>query len=169
MTESRSDRRKIQIVDRAEQMRIIRAATVPMVIILVFALIAQLFFDFQLRRLASGHAVEITGLTRRFVSTLLFFVLATGYHTMSSIRLSNRVSGAAYRIKETLRAFRSGDTSVRARLRDGDLHTGVADELNSFLEWAEPQISAEPGRGRIGERPAGAESREDVAAASPVS
>jgi hypothetical protein len=142
MSESRTERRKIRIVDRPDQLRIVRSATYPMIAILVFALLAQAFFDFQLQRLAIGQGVEITGLARRFTSTLLFFTLATGWHIASSIRLSNRASGAAYRMKETLRQFREGNGAVRANLRDGDLHQALAGELNSFLDWAEPRLSA---------------------------
>lgn len=143
------DRRRAVLVDRGLQWRIILSVSIPMVSILVLVLGTQLVFDFLVRNGKLDVYGKVLGLPERAVSAVLFFVFATAYHTAHSLRMSQRIAGAAYRMRTVLKAFRDGDAGARIKLRDNDLHTELSREINTTLDW----VSGEPGRSNAERRP----------------
>jgi len=104
--------------------------------VLVSALVVVTVASRQLL-LAAGTAW--LGAGRQTEHTLLIaaacFVLASGMLVLvQSLRLANRVAGPEYRLIEVLRRIRSGDLTVRAHLRRGDLLRDLAGECNALLE-----------------------------------
>ena len=71
-----------------------------------------------------------------FLTAMGFLILATFFFLLNSLRMSHRIAGPIYRLATTLKQVRQGDVNVRSHLRDGDLLTELADEMNEFLDWA---------------------------------
>ena len=52
-----------------------------------------------------------------------------------ALKVSQKIAGASYRMRQVLGAYRDGDKSARIKLRDGDLHNALADDINATLDW----------------------------------
>ena len=70
--------------------------------------------------------------------------------------------GPAYRIAQSLRRIREGDTRFQVRLRDGDELQSILDELNPLIEELEQQRPTPESQGESG-------SEERAPATEPVS
>lgn len=139
----RKNLRKSVIVDRAVQARIVLETSLPMIGCLVFALFVEMFYRYQVTIGNVDPTTRIMGFPIDRLSMLLFFVSASTMHLASALNASQKVAGASYRIAKTLREYRSGDTSIRVRLRDGDYHFALADDVNDFLDWVQRGAQAE--------------------------
>jgi hypothetical protein len=131
------DRRSRFVVNAALQRRIVMSFTLPMVIVLVVALGVQFFLGAQLKSRLVEQGLEVSGLLTQVVASIAFFVIASAYLVITSLRNSHRVAGASYRIQETLKTFRGGDRKIRANLRKDDYLMALADDVNAFLDWLE--------------------------------
>jgi hypothetical protein len=163
MPKPQTERRRQFIVNRELQLKIILSVSLPMLVILLIVVGIQLALDHGVRAGTIAVDATIFGIPERIVSVVLFFLFATLFYVMFALNVSHRVAGASYRLSETLKAFQRGDQKVRARLRDGDLHFELADDINAFLDWVESRDAAnvaysekaDPGAGDPSEEPAG--------------
>lgn len=148
------DRRRQLVVDPAGQRKITTSVALPMLAILFAVLCIQMVLDYNLRRGTLDVDGTILGMPERSVSAVLFFLFATAYQLVHALRVSNRISGAAYNVRKTLNAYKQGDRSARVVLRKGDLTFEVAEDVNALLDWFETTRGAdktgaaksEPGR-----------------------
>jgi hypothetical protein len=83
---------------------------------------------------AAQAEVELPTLLPLFVALMIFMVSACGALFVQAFRLSHRVAGPAYRICQSLKQIRNGDTGFRVHLRKNDFLFEVADELNTLLD-----------------------------------
>ena len=135
-------RRRVVVTDGTMQGRMVLSVSIPMVILLLLVLGAQLVFDHLIRTGTLDVDGRILGLPERSLSAVLFFVFATVYHVLNTLRVSHRIAGASHNMESVLRAFRSGDRTARVHLREGDLPQSLAAEINATLDW----ISGEAGQ-----------------------
>jgi hypothetical protein len=129
------DRRRKVVVDPALQRRIVLSVSMPMVVILLIVLGAQVVFDWNVRHGTLDVDGRVFGLPERALSAAMFFVFATLWQAVHALKVSQRIAGSVHRIREDLRAYRSGDRDVRVRLRANDLHSDLAAEINATLDW----------------------------------
>jgi len=149
-------RRRVVVTDGTMQGRLLLSVSIPMVILLLLVLGAQLVFDHLVRTGTLDVDGRVLGLPERSLSAVLFFVFATMYHVMNTLRVSHRIAGASHNMERVLRAFRSGDRTARVQLREGDLPQSLAAEINATLDWA----SGEAGQHRGEQASAGSASQE---------
>ncbi len=64
-----------------------------------------------------------------------FLLVSLAVVVVQAMRVAHRVAGPEYRLIQTLRRIRTGDLTVRAHLRHGDLLRGLATEVNELVEW----------------------------------
>jgi len=129
------DRRRVVVTDSTMQGRIVLSVSVPMLLLLLLVLGAQLVFDHLVRTGTLDVQGRILGLPERSLSAVLFFVFATLYHVANTLRVSHRMAGASHNMERVLRAFRSGDRTARVQLREKDLPQSLAAEINATLDW----------------------------------
>lgn len=158
------ERRQAWIVDPRMQRRFVLSASWPLVVILGVMIVVQLVLDAQVAEQLRRHELVLKGFGLRSLSLALFAVFALVYVALMSLRLSHRVAGASYRLRETLKSFRRGDRLARAELRDGDLLKGLEAETNEFLDWAQKTLRASAVRGGPAQR-----TEQTVAAGKPAS
>lgn len=144
-------RRRDVVSDGPMQGRIVLSVSVPMIVLLLLVLGAQLVFDHLVRTGTLDVQGKVLGLPERSLSAVLFFVFATLYHVANTLRFSHRIAGASQKMERVLRAFREGDRQARVRLREEDLPQSLAAEINATLDW----FSGEAGQldGRAGSAP----------------
>lgn len=102
------------------------------------------------RQLLLAAGAALVGSQRQTEHVLLLaaagFVLASiTLVLVQTVRIGNRVAGPEYRLIQVLRRIRSGDLTVRAHLRTGDLLRPLASECNALLEW----LNENPPQGSI--------------------
>ena len=85
--------------------------------------------------------IEVPSIPPTLISIAVLVMACLGFVVYTALHISHRVAGPSYRMRQTMKAFRSGDTEVRARLRKGDYLTKLADELNELLDWTQQQIA----------------------------
>lgn len=149
-------RRRVVVTDGSMQGRMVLSISIPMLVLLLLVLGAQLVFDHLVRTGSLDVDGRILGLPERSLSAVLFFVFATLYHVMSTLRVSHRIAGASHNMERVLRAFRSGDRTARVHLRESDLPQSLAAEINATLDW----VAGEAGQ-HEGERASAPEPRPD--------
>ena len=137
------NRRRRLIVNHAQQTALIKAVAWPPLVTMVIALIGVAVFVY--------HVLEpLPALERRssmitlVLAGALFVLGATGYIVYHAVHVSHHVAGPAYRIAADLRKVREGDLAHRIRLRRGDFHAELADEVNEFLAWVEARSARAP-------------------------
>jgi len=135
----KDERRKIIVVDKKLQSRIIFSVTWPMAMLLGLTLVIMYFFGLHLKAEAAKTGTIVEGLDALFLSICFLFGYATVANVLVALSFSHKVAGAAYRITQTLRSFRKGERATRAHLRKGDFHMDLADEVNSFLDWIDQE------------------------------
>ena len=136
MGESPKNRRRTLVVDGKLQARIVLSTSIPMVACLVFATVVEMFYR---RQVALGHLSTdgtIFGMPDHQLGLLLLFVSASMTQLVSALLSSQKVAGTAYRIGRVLESYREGNRAARVTLRKGDYQTGLAEDLNRFLDWA---------------------------------
>lgn len=140
------NRRKKLIVLPDLQLRMIRqAAFWPLATLVVASTLVGIAWRQVLREAAEleGQLTSLAWLLGAFallVGSAVFVIL---YQAML---FSNRVAGPVYRIHKALADVRAGDLAVRVHLREKDLLTETADELNSTLDvLAQRVVAAERG------------------------
>jgi hypothetical protein len=154
-------RRRVVVNDGSMQGRIVLSVSVPMFVLLLLVLGAQLVFDHLVRTGTLDVDGRILGLPERSLSAVLFFVFATLYHVTSTLKFSHRIAGASHNMERVLRAFRAGDKAARIRLREEDLPQSLAAEINATLDW----VSGEAGQ-HEGERASAPDRAPDEAPAT---
>jgi hypothetical protein len=45
-------------------------------------------------------------------------------------------------LRETLKSFRNGERDISAKLRDGGFLMELQDDMNTFLDWAQDNVSS---------------------------
>lgn len=153
-------RRRVVVTDGSMQGRIVLSVSIPMFVLLLLVLGAQLVFDHLVRTGTLDVDGRILGLPERSLSAVLFFVFATLYHVTNALRVSQRIAGASHNMERVLRAFRSGDRAARVHLREEDFPQTLAAEINATLDW----VAGEAGQ-HEGERASAAERARDEAPA----
>jgi hypothetical protein len=152
-------RRRVVVNDGSMQGRIVLSVSIPMFLLLLVVLGAQLVFDHLVRTGTLDVDGRILGLPERSLSAVLFFVFATLYHVTNTLRVSHRIAGASHNMERVLREFRSGDRTARVRLREEDFPQSLASEINATLDW----VSGEAGQHR-GEAPGRDPARDEAPA-----
>ncbi len=136
MSTPRHKRRRL-IVDPEQQSRIVFGiAWLPAVSIGLAALAMAWLYRVVDEETAQA-GVLVRSLLPAFLCGICFQFLAIAILLWNSLKVSHRVYGPIYRMTKTLEAVREGDLGVRARLRDGDHLTELAQHLNGFLDWLE--------------------------------
>lgn len=131
------NRRRILFVDRPMQNRIILSVAWAPALALTVTSLMLLWFCNNLAAEAEATRQELPSLLPTYVTVLGFLGFAATFVMMTALRTSHRVVGPVVAFKRTFDSIKAGDLSSRTRLRDGDYLTGVADEVNGFLEWLE--------------------------------
>jgi hypothetical protein len=141
MAPRKKNERRTVLVDKALQARIVLSTSLPMIACLVFATGLDLYYQ---RQVALGHVdadSTIFGMPGHRLGMLLLFVSASMTLLVSSLLSSQKIAGTSYRIRQVLSEYRSGNRSVRVRLRKGDYQSQLADDLNEFLDWVAPRAT----------------------------
>jgi hypothetical protein len=129
------DRRRRIVIDPALQRRIVLSVSMPMLAILLMVLGVQMVVDWNVRHGTLDVEGRVFGLPERVLSAVMFFVFATLWQVIHALKVSQRIAGSVHRIREDLRAYRSGDADMRVRLRGDDVHVELAAEINATLDW----------------------------------
>lgn len=146
-------RRRILVGDGSVQGRIVLSVSLPMLVILLLVLGAQLVFDHLVRAGTLDVDGRFLGLPERSVSAVAFFVFATLYHVTNTLKVSQRIAGASHKMEQVLRDYRNGDRSARVRLRSEDIPRSLADEINATLDWCSGEAGQLRGEGAsVGDR-----------------
>ncbi|MEZ5064244.1 MAG: hypothetical protein R3B81_05885 [bacterium] len=130
------NQRRVVLVNKRVQARIILSTSLPMIGCLVFAVVVELFYQRQidLGRIAPGGT--IFGMPSERLGMLLMFVSAATTQLVTALLASQKVAGTSYRIAQTLNEYRSGNRAIRVHLRKGDFQQNLAHDLNDFLDWS---------------------------------
>ena len=136
------NRRKKLIVLPELQLRMIRqAAFWPLATLVIASTIVGIAW-----RQVLGEAAELEGQFHSLAWLLAAFALLVGSAVFvilyQAMLFSNRVAGPVYQIHKALAAVREGDLCIRVKLRDKDLLTETADELNKTLQILEQRVVA---------------------------
>jgi hypothetical protein len=137
------DRRSRNVVYKDLQSKIIMQVSWPMAFVMIITTVILIMLGMHLKSEAAKLDTELAGFMPLVVSTVILFSFAVISQILIALIVSHRVAGPVYRIIETLRAFQNGDSKNRAHLREGDLHTRLAAEVNSFLDWVEEREACE--------------------------
>jgi hypothetical protein len=101
---------------------------------LVSVVALTLYCSNLLQAAAAGRVVAIDDAL--FMLVVGGFLAATSAVVgIQSVRLSNRVSGPEFRLRQALQRIRTGDVGFRITLRRGDLLVALAHECNQLLDW----------------------------------
>ena len=113
-------------------------------------------FGCQLLREGRGNPAEQH--LRFFISNypmLIVFAIIVPFFAWDALKLSHRVAGPVYRLRQTIRAITAGQPIRRVKLRDGDHLTEVADDFNEMLLALEERgaitIDRSAGRPKVAE------------------
>ncbi|GAB4138048.1 MAG: hypothetical protein Fur0037_03570 [Planctomycetota bacterium] len=129
------ERRRRFIVNAPMQRRIVLStAVLPALALGAVAVVTAIWCNGTMNR-----ALEIDpllpNLTPLIYVSSAFQVVAGVLLVLSTLKVSHRVAGPAYRICKSLERIRSGDISFRVQLRKKDHLTEIADEMNRLLDW----------------------------------
>jgi hypothetical protein len=64
---------------------------------------------------------------------LIVFAILVPFFAWDALKLSHRVAGPIYRLRQTIRTIIAGQPVRRVKLRDGDHLTEVAEDVNEML------------------------------------
>lgn len=150
----KQERRRIVVIDEKMQRRMIVAVIWPTTLSFAVTALVLVVLAIRMHTTAAEAGVMLENVGSSVAAVLVFLMAASAFGLFHALKLSHRVAGPAYRLRETLRAAREGDLGIRAHLRKGDYLTETADALNEFLGWLEshppaaeqttPQSAAEP-------------------------
>ena len=155
MKEKARERRRILIVNRPAQKRIITAVVLVPTAGLAITTVVVAFFCRRLVDEALLSDAELPSLAPLLYSVLGFCVICAAVIAVRGLHFSHHVSGPAYRICRSLERMRTSDVAFRVKLRRGDFLDEIAAELNLLLEHldATPASGAAEGgpQGRVAE------------------
>lgn len=132
-----TNRRHKLLVNAPVQNRIIRSISWPPALVLSVTTVVLCVFCTNLADEALMARVELPSLVPILVTVIGFLVVAVGYVMLNALKISNRIAGPMYRLRNTLEDVKAGDFTARATLRDSDFLKVFADDLNDFLDWLE--------------------------------
>ncbi|MCA8941683.1 MAG: hypothetical protein KDB80_03915 [Planctomycetes bacterium] len=167
-----SNRRKILVVNKSVQRRIVLAVVLVPTVGLAFTTLIVAVFCRRLLTESLAIDGELPSLIPLLLSVLGFFVVCSVVMAVQGLRFSHRIAGPAFRLCKSLERIRSGDIGFRVTLRRGDYLTEIAEELNETLDW----LNANPPQGvrtgtdvfEVGREPEDdSESVDDVVAMTP--
>lgn len=139
MSDSSRERRRILIVNRPVQQRIVAAVVLVPTAALAITTLVVAYFCRRLVDEATQVDLELPSLSPLLWSVLGFCIVCSLVIVVRGLRFSHHVAGPAYRLCKSLERIRSGDVAFRVKLRDGDFLGEVADELNRLLESIRPE------------------------------
>lgn len=134
MTEQARERRRILIVNRPVQRRIVAAVVLAPTAALALTTVVVAYYCQRLVEEATLVDVALPSLSPLLWSVLGFCVVCSLVIVIRGLRFSHHVAGPAYRLCKSLERIRAGDTAFRVKLRDGDYLGEIADEMNRLLE-----------------------------------
>ena len=137
-----SNRRRILIIDKLVQNRIVFGLTWPPVVCLVLAGGCLAFYAHYASKQALIAGVEVPGLIVAFLLSACFVTLAGICLLLNALIGSHRMAGPMYRLQKTIKCFQQGDREIRAFLRKRDYLHELARDLNAFLDWVEQELPA---------------------------
>jgi len=129
------ERRRILIVDKEAQKRIILAVALFPALALAMATMIIAIFCRRLVGEATRVDVALPSLVPLLLATLGFALASTLIILNQALRFSHRVVGPGYRLRKAFQQVKDGDLHTRIRLRRGDHLTEVADSFNELLDW----------------------------------
>ncbi len=133
-------RRRRLIVDRQMQSRIIAQVAWPAALCVMVSVTLMGLFCARVTAKAIEANVEIDGVATMLLACLGFLLVSSGLFLFNCLKVSHRVAGPIYRIRAVLAAVRAGEPTLRIRLRKEDFLGDLAEDLNTFLAWAEPHL-----------------------------
>ena len=133
------ERRRILIVNRPAQQRIIAAVVLVPTAALAATSVVVAWFCRNLVMEALAADVVLPSLTPLLVAVLGFCLIGCFVIAYRGLRFSHHVAGPAYRICKSLERLRAGDIDFQVRLREGDYLGEIAEELNRYLEHLRTQ------------------------------
>jgi hypothetical protein len=144
MIDTHRDRRQQIVVNKPLQSRVLRDfCWLPVTAMTGQILIVGLFAT---RILAEARAAEVKvdSVAPLVGISIAFLAVGTVALVVRALRLSNRIAGPQYRIKNVIEQAIAGESGARCNLRDGDYLDDLAPvvdsliELNEQLRWAAP-------------------------------
>jgi len=148
------NRRRQLVVNKPLQGRLVLSmALFPAIALAVIAIVTGVWCTRIMDDAMTADA-ELPDMMPLFYLVIGFELLAGGFLAFTSLKVSHRIAGPAYRLCKSLERIRTGDLAFTVKLRLGDHLTEVADELNRTLDW----LNANP--------PAGCITRSTAAAAA---
>ena len=148
-----ANRRRWVIIDPQLQKRIVFAGAWPACLGIASAILLLGHLSSKLGQEALEAGTELPSLPWLFLTTAVLLVMVMAFVIWTSLRISHRVAGPAYNIGKVLERVRGGELTARVRLREGDYLHGVADTLNTHLDWLE-QHPPQAGYARATDAPA---------------
>ncbi|MCA8943165.1 MAG: hypothetical protein KDB80_11450 [Planctomycetes bacterium] len=150
-------KRKILLIDKTLQARIIKSIAWPCGIALIIASTLLCMFCFDLVTEAFEANVELPSVTPLMITAGACLIGTLGLVAYNALKISHRVAGPLYRMRAVMDEIRDGKSDARIRIRPADYLQEFADDLNAFLEWSEQQrgkaenvsTSAEPERATV--------------------
>ncbi len=159
------NRRKKLMVDKPFQGPVIVAIAWPLSLTIAIVALFLGVVCGQLDAESRALGIDTPTISPTMLSIVGLVAIAIGTILFLALKISHKIAGPSYRIRETMKAVRNGDLSCRARIRKGDYLRDVADELNDFLDWVEENAASNPELSKAA-TPSTAEADEHVDAAN---
>jgi sensor histidine kinase YesM len=134
MSNPATNRRKSRIVLPSLQGQIILQTTLLPLIALGLLVLTATFIARQLMVEAATMDVVFENLQPLLVAIVCMSTVMAGSILYVAFRFSHRIAGPAYRLVKSLEQVQTGNAHFQVKLRDGDLLTELAVQMNLTLE-----------------------------------
>lgn len=138
-SEPMKHKRKILVIDKPLQSRLIKSVAWPSAIALIIGSALLMTFCFRLATEAFEADVELPSVTPLMLTAAGVLIVTLAIVFFNALMTSHRVAGPLYRVRAVLDQVRDGSKDARIHLRSADYLHEFADSMNEFLDWVEQQ------------------------------
>lgn len=137
------NQRKQVWIDAEAQRRLVWQMSWPWMVSMVAAIGVISFLAFRFMNEALAADLYLPTLAPLLIGFSVFTVVSTFLSLYWWVRVSHRIAGPSYRIRQTLKAVMEGRGETRAHLRRGDFLDEIAQDVNAFLDWSKHRAPPE--------------------------
>ncbi len=137
-------KRKILLIDKPLQGRIIKSIAWPCAVALVTASGLMCMFCFRLAAEAFEADVDLPSVAPLMFTAAGCLIVTLVLIFYNALKISHRVAGPLYRFRAVMKQIQDGDADARIRIRKTDYLLEFADSMNEFLEWVEKRELSTP-------------------------
>lgn len=135
MADRTRERRTSLIVDGPMQARLIATASLVPAAALSVTGLGVLWFVQAMQEEALRAEVQLENAVPLSIAMACFLLMSSAFLFVTSLKMSNKIAGPAYRLRKSMERMRGGDFAFTVRLRPGDQLQDLCDELNRVLDW----------------------------------